>query len=214
MLVIVFTAMVLSVELILVTCALFSHVPIPVDLSFVHSIVWHYQRNYQPQRNLFFYGLWVVLGTGAYTCLLWLIKFSKAKIKWDLKMLSKHPQALELYTKMPVNPWNWNTSIIANRLTLSYTIDHINDVKLQPLTRHGSKSLIDNLDELILNECSKCNLVYMMNRFNNMDNSTKEIKYKKMKCSNNNNASITSANISVLSLLSNVYIISCLIPFI
>lgn len=84
MLIIVLTAMVLSIELILAASALLSHVPIAVDTAFVHSIVWHYQRNFQSQRNLFLYGLWLVLGTVVYVCLLWVMKFSKAKPKWDL----------------------------------------------------------------------------------------------------------------------------------
>jgi len=79
MIVIALTATVLSVELILGFCALFSLVPIAVDSSFVHSIIWHYQRNYQPQRNLFFYGLWLVLATGVYACLCWGMKFSKKR---------------------------------------------------------------------------------------------------------------------------------------
>ena len=52
-------AVVLSVELVLVLAALLGHVPVTPDISFVHSVIWHYQRNIQPQRNLFFYFLWM-----------------------------------------------------------------------------------------------------------------------------------------------------------
>jgi len=81
---IVLLAMLLSIELILGLSALLTKVPIPIDLSFVHSIVWHYQRSFQPQRNLFLYGLWVMLGTGLYVALLWVLKLSPKKLKWDL----------------------------------------------------------------------------------------------------------------------------------
>ena len=85
MLIILFTAMVLSVELILALCALLSHLPFNVDSTFVHSIVWHYQRSFQPQRNLLIYFSWLGIATGMYVFLLWLLKFSKIKPKWDLK---------------------------------------------------------------------------------------------------------------------------------
>lgn len=85
MMVIALLAAVLSVELILGLGALLTHVPVAVDVSFVHSIIWHYQRNFQPQRNLFLYGLWLALGAGVYTCLWRVVKFSQAKPKWDLK---------------------------------------------------------------------------------------------------------------------------------
>ena len=78
------TATVLAVELILAISALLSRVPIAVGLSYVHSILWQYQRHFQPQRNLFLYGLWLVLGTGIYACLCWLMQLSKGKPKWDL----------------------------------------------------------------------------------------------------------------------------------
>ncbi len=84
MIIILLTAMVLSVELILAISALLSQVPIAVDLSFVHTIVWHYQRSFQPQRNLFFYFLWIALASGVYAGLLGVMRFSKAKQKWDL----------------------------------------------------------------------------------------------------------------------------------
>jgi len=86
MLSIVLTAMVLSIELMLAASALLSQIPITVDLSFVHTIVWHYQRNFQPQRNLFHYFLGIAIATAVYAGLLWFIKFSKAKPKWDLNL--------------------------------------------------------------------------------------------------------------------------------
>ena len=77
MLIILFTAMVLSVELILALCALLSHLPFNVDSTFVHSIVWHYQRSFQPQRNLLIYFSWLGIATGMYVFLLWLLKFTR-----------------------------------------------------------------------------------------------------------------------------------------
>ena len=52
--IIALTAMVLSIEIVLAVCALLSHVPIAVDLSFVHSIVPCYQRTFQ-HRGIYFY---------------------------------------------------------------------------------------------------------------------------------------------------------------
>lgn len=79
MLAIVLTAMVLSIELILVVCAVFSHIPVPVDLTFVHSIVPSYQRTFQPQRDLFFYGLWIVLGSAIFLGLRWFVNLTQNK---------------------------------------------------------------------------------------------------------------------------------------
>jgi len=91
MIIIVLTAMVLSVELILAACALLAHVPIPVDTAYVHSIVPCYQRTFHAQRDLFLYGLWIALGAGVYACLLGLIKGPLHKQKWDLRLfLTSH----------------------------------------------------------------------------------------------------------------------------
>ncbi len=83
--ILVLTAMVLSIELILLISALLNHVPVTVDFSFLHSIVWHYQRNFRPQRNLFLYVLWLGLGIGVYACLWWGMKFGNKRPKGDLK---------------------------------------------------------------------------------------------------------------------------------
>lgn len=76
------TAVVLSVELVLAIGALLSRVPVAVDPAFVHSIIWHYQRGFQPQRNLFFYFLWLVLVIGIYALAM---TFGKGRSRNDLK---------------------------------------------------------------------------------------------------------------------------------
>ena len=80
------TATVLSVELILVVSALLSRVPVAVDLSYVHSILWQYQRTFQPQRDLFLYGIWLMSGTAIFACLCWVMQFNKAQSKGDLNV--------------------------------------------------------------------------------------------------------------------------------
>jgi len=71
-------AVVLSVEFMLGLSALLKHVPVAVDPTVLHSILWHYQAAFQPQRNLFLYVLWIAMGIGAYGCL-WRV------MKTDLK---------------------------------------------------------------------------------------------------------------------------------
>jgi hypothetical protein len=85
MLALVLTAMVLSVEWILAISAWFSHVPVVVDLDFVHSIVPCYQRTFHPQRDLFLYALWMAIGTCIYGCLWWLNRNPQIKKNWDIK---------------------------------------------------------------------------------------------------------------------------------
>jgi len=83
---IVLTAMALSIELILAACALFSHVPVPVDLAFVQSIVPSYQRTFNPQRYLFLYALWIFFGTAVFVALKWLVSLVQEKQELNLKL--------------------------------------------------------------------------------------------------------------------------------
>ena len=86
MTVIVLTAIVLSIELILASCALLAQIPIPVDMAYVHSIMPSYQRTFQPQRNLFLYGLWLAFGTALFLVLRWIMLLSQKRRIADLKL--------------------------------------------------------------------------------------------------------------------------------
>ncbi len=127
---IVLTAMVLSIELAFAAAALLSLMPFNIDADFVHSIVWHYQRNFQPQRNLLLYFLWGSMATVVYGFMVWLIKFSPFKARWDLKpffvfhlitaALMTHAGFEILAVGNPV--WAWPVFWCAFALALSATV--------------------------------------------------------------------------------------------
>lgn len=86
MMVIVLIAMMVSIEFILAACAVFSHVAIAVDMSFVHSIVPAYQRTFKPQRNLLLYGLWMGWGSAVFLGLRWFVHQAKERQSLNLKL--------------------------------------------------------------------------------------------------------------------------------
>ncbi len=88
MLSIALLATALTVECLLVVSAVLSPIPITVDQNFVQTLFVPYQKAFVPQRDLFLYGMGIMLGMAIFACLLSIVRFVKVSKAWDLKSLT------------------------------------------------------------------------------------------------------------------------------